>query len=111
MNRRPPPPAPLVIDDEMEYEVEEIVDSRIYYNRLQYLVKWLGYDHYDNSWQSPEDVQHAKELVAEFHQKYPSKPKEPPSRSTRKQNMAKHPFNSISLKSQTASLKNGMAEE
>ena len=39
----PPPPA-IIIDREEEWEVETIVDSGLHYNRLQYLVKWKGYD-------------------------------------------------------------------
>jgi hypothetical protein len=39
--RRPaPPPPPTLVDGEDEYEVEAILDSRMRYNRLEYLVKW-----------------------------------------------------------------------
>jgi len=37
------PPPPIIIEGELEYELEEIVDSRLHYNKLQYRAKWTGY--------------------------------------------------------------------
>jgi hypothetical protein len=36
-------PPPTLVDGEEEYEVKEILDSRMCYNCLEYLVKWKGY--------------------------------------------------------------------
>jgi hypothetical protein len=36
------PPEPVVVDGKSEYEVEEVVDSRVLWRRLQYLIKWCG---------------------------------------------------------------------
>jgi hypothetical protein len=36
------PPPPVKIDGELQYEVKEIVDSRLFRGRLQYRVEWLG---------------------------------------------------------------------
>jgi len=38
-------PPPIVIDGELEWEVEEILDSRWHRKRFQYLIKWKGYYH------------------------------------------------------------------
>lgn len=38
-NRTIPPP--VVVDGELEYEVEKILESRIYRRQLQYLVRWM----------------------------------------------------------------------
>jgi len=35
-----PPPLPVIVEGEEEWEVEEILDSRRMQGRLQYLVKW-----------------------------------------------------------------------
>jgi len=64
---------PILFNDELEYEVNEILDSRITKGVLQYLVDWKGYPIEDRSWENAEDV-HAPGLVREFHKKFPNKP-------------------------------------
>ena len=69
-----PPPAPAVIvDGEEEWEVERILDSCYYYNHLQYLTKWKGYD--APTWQPVENMEHASDAVLDFHRLYPEKPR------------------------------------
>jgi len=46
-----PPPAPVIINGEPEYEISKIVDSKIDHQRackLLYKVIWLGYEDTDN---------------------------------------------------------------
>ena len=66
-----PPPPPVIVDDHEEWHVEEVMDSRIYRRRLQYLVKWVGYDQLD--WEPAENVNRL-EAVDRFHERYPDKP-------------------------------------
>jgi hypothetical protein len=40
------------------------------YNRLEYLVKFKGYDESHNQWEVHTQV-HAKPKIAQFHHKYP----------------------------------------
>jgi len=63
-------PLPIIIDGEPEWEVEEILDSCWHRRRFQYLVKWKGYGHKHNSWESAPKI-FALELTAEFHCKHP----------------------------------------
>ena len=70
----PPPPPPLLVEGNEEYEVEEILDSRMHYNRLEYLIKWKGYNAGHNSWAVYRDV-HALDAIAEFHRQHPSAPR------------------------------------
>jgi len=42
------PPPPIEIEGEDEYELDEVIDSPLHYNKLQYRAKWNGY--------SPEHV-------------------------------------------------------
>jgi len=65
---------PIIIDGELEWEVKEILDSRWHQRRFQYLVKWKGYGHEHNSWESAPKV-FALELIAEFHHKYSGAPR------------------------------------
>ena len=39
-----PPPLPIEIDQEIEYEVEEILNLRICYGYLNYYIHWKGYN-------------------------------------------------------------------
>ena len=68
----PPAPSPIQIDDEPEYEVENILDSRKYCNQYQYLVKWKGYNVGYNSWKPAANLVYAPELINKFHSTHPS---------------------------------------
>jgi hypothetical protein len=72
--RTQPPPPEFIIDDIPEYEVQQILDSRIRYRKLQYRVDWKGYDVSHQQWEPAENVEGASELIAQFHAQYPSKP-------------------------------------
>jgi len=63
-------PPPIVIDREVEWKVEEILDSRWHWRRFQYLIKWKGYSCKHNSWESTSEVS-TPALIAEFHRKHP----------------------------------------
>ena len=74
-----PAPPPMEIDDELEYEIAEILDSKINNRRrckLLYFIHWMGYEGTDeeNSWLPAMELDHAQELVTEFHAHYPCKP-------------------------------------
>ena len=72
---RQPPLPPMIVNGEEEYEVQGILNSRHHRNKLQYLIKWKGYeDPSENSWEDEENVANAKTLVDAFHKKYPGKP-------------------------------------
>jgi transposase InsO family protein len=70
--RGPPPPPPVVVDGEREYEVEEILDSRRRWNRVEYLIKWKGYPSSENSWRAHHQV-HADQQIRKFLRKNPLK--------------------------------------
>jgi hypothetical protein len=54
------------VDDEEEWEVEEVLAHRLHYRKLQYLVKWLGWPSYKNSWELVENLTNAKEAVNDY---------------------------------------------
>ena len=66
-----PPPPPVEIDGEEEEEVEEVLDAKIRYRKLQYLIKWMGYDIPD--WRNAKDV-NGLQAINIFHRRYPHKP-------------------------------------
>jgi Chromo (CHRromatin Organisation MOdifier) domain len=65
-------PPPELIEEHEEYEVEQVLASRLYgrWKRLQYLIRWKGYSHAHDSWASADDV-HAPDLVQTFHRDNP----------------------------------------
>jgi hypothetical protein len=71
----PPPSEPVEVEDQLEYEVQEILDSCKYRNQYQFLVKWKGYNARHNSWEPAAHLTHSTELVDAFHATHPSAPR------------------------------------
>jgi transposase InsO family protein len=71
----PPPPAPVEVDDELEYEVDRILDSRKYRNQHQYLVQWKGYNAGHNNWEPAANLTNCPDLIEAFHSAHPSAPR------------------------------------
>ena len=52
---------------EAEYEVESVVSKRdTEEGKVEYLVKWKGYDASDNTWEPVENLESSQELIDEF---------------------------------------------
>jgi len=62
-----PEPVPELIEGQPEWEVEEILNSRRYRCKLQYLIKWKGYSDAHNSWEPKENVT-TPALLAAYHE-------------------------------------------
>jgi len=65
--RNEPPPPPDILNDEEEYEVEEIRGQRKRGRGTQYLVHWKGYTDEHDQWLSRTSLEHAAELIQEYH--------------------------------------------
>jgi hypothetical protein len=70
-----PPPGPVDLDTG-EFEVADIVDSRIRGKTLQYRVRWSGYENHQNeyTWEPASNITSATDILDAFHAKYPDKP-------------------------------------
>lgn len=68
----PPPAPPVIVDGGEEWEVDDLLDSRFRYSRLQYLVKWKGYN--VPMWEYSENLTNVPLLLVRFHNLYPVKP-------------------------------------
>ena len=71
----PPPPDPVTIDGELEYEVEAILDSKKFFNTVKYLIHWKGYDKNQRTWEPFSSITNSNKLLHEFHTRNPSKPR------------------------------------
>ena len=70
------PPEPVEINDDQEWEVEQILDSCIHWRKLQYQVKWLGFDE-DWTWYPALNFVGSPHWLCTFHMDYPEHPGPP----------------------------------
>jgi hypothetical protein len=54
------------VENEKQWEIEEIVDKRIKKNRTSYLIKWLEYSHSNNEWVKKENMSNVKKAKEKF---------------------------------------------
>src|SRR5258708_6734748 len=80
-HREQPPPPSIELDGETEYEVSEILDSKLDHHfktgdTLCYLIRWAGYEGTDKetSWVAASNLANSPDLCASLHQWYPQKP-------------------------------------
>ena len=75
-----PPPPPVEVDGKLEFEISEILDSKIDCRRktckLLYLVQWSGYEGTDEEtlWLLATELGNATELLDKYHSQYLDKP-------------------------------------
>ena len=79
LNHVQSPPLAINVQEELEYEISEVLDSKIDQRqscKLLYLVCWLGYENTDEefSWLPTTELDPAKDLISDFHSAYPDKP-------------------------------------
>ncbi len=64
----------IIVDEEQKYEVNDILNSRYHYNKLQYRVAWTK--HFSNdTWYSAKNFDHAKEIIVDYYVRYSAKSK------------------------------------
>ncbi|MBW0560162.1 hypothetical protein O181_099877 [Austropuccinia psidii MF-1] len=70
------PPPPIIIEEEEEWEVSQILDSKLKRRKLWYLVEWKGFsqDSERSTWEPTESLNNCPELLKDFHSLYPDKP-------------------------------------
>jgi hypothetical protein len=72
---KPPPPEPVTVEGEEEYEVDHIRDSKVFGRTLKYLVRWTGYGEGEDTWEPAKNLAHSPDKVSEFHSKNPGAPR------------------------------------
>ena len=70
-----PPPA-IKVDGEEEWEIEKVLAVRKRRNRLEYRIKWLGFDE-DPEWYPAPNLANAPHKLRDYHAANPSKPGPP----------------------------------
>jgi predicted metal-dependent hydrolase len=60
-------------DEEEKYEINDILNSRYHYDKLQYKVAWTDHS-LNRAWYLAENFQkHSKEILIDYHQRYSDK--------------------------------------
>ena len=75
--QRKEPPLAIETAGEPEYELDKIIDSRLYPRKyLQYRAKWTEYPPgHDKVWYPANNFKNASLAIEQFHQSYPHKPR------------------------------------
>ncbi|MBW0556683.1 hypothetical protein O181_096398 [Austropuccinia psidii MF-1] len=75
-NRHQEPPPSIIIEEEGEFQVSQILDSKLKRGKLWYLVKCKGFsqDSERSTWEPIENLKNCPKLVKDFHYLYPVKP-------------------------------------
>jgi len=61
-----PAPPPTIINEEEEYEVEEVWKHRTRGRGMQYLVHWKGYGDEHDQWITESGLPHAKQAIEDY---------------------------------------------
>jgi len=73
-----PKPPSIPIQGVEEWEVEEILASKLHRSNLKYRVKWVGHDP-DPTWYKASNFMGAPHKLRTFHEKHPNRPGPPRS--------------------------------
>ncbi|KAJ5139112.1 uncharacterized protein N7515_003960 [Penicillium bovifimosum] len=77
------------LEDEEDYEVEEVKDEHKFDGQTHFLVKWQGWPSEYNEWVPDYNMESAKDAIADYRQKAKEKKKKKKKTSTRRGNKKK----------------------
>ncbi|MBW0494297.1 hypothetical protein O181_034012 [Austropuccinia psidii MF-1] len=69
------PPPPIIIEEEEEWEVCQVLDSKIKRGNSGYLVEWKdsSQDAESSTWEPTKNLRNFSELIKDYHSLYPNK--------------------------------------
>ena len=70
------PPPPIQVTDDQEWEVQEVLGSKVIRKKVLYRVQWVGHDE-DLEWYPASNFKYAPHKVRDFHKEYQDKPGPP----------------------------------
>jgi len=68
-------------EDNEEFEVEKIIDEKLYYGKTRYLVRWKGCNKDHNTWQDVDSLKSCKEVLKNWELKKQEKAEKKQERS------------------------------
>ncbi|MBW0490820.1 hypothetical protein O181_030535 [Austropuccinia psidii MF-1] len=69
-------PPPVIVEEQEEWEVAQVLDSKLKRGKLCYLVGWKGFneDPERKTWEPASNLTNSPDLVEELRTLYPDKP-------------------------------------
>ena len=64
---------PIEIEGQEEFEVSEILNSRIIQRKLEFLIQWQGCDVRERTWQPVANFCNTPKMIQEFYHRYSKK--------------------------------------
>ena len=64
---------PVIISNEKKWEVADILDSRSFWGKIQYRIKWASWDE-DRGWYDAFGFDNSPEILEDFYVRYSNKP-------------------------------------
>ncbi|MBW0592634.1 hypothetical protein O181_132349 [Austropuccinia psidii MF-1] len=70
------PPPPVIVEEQEEWEVAQVLDSKLKRGTLWYLVAWKGFneDPEGTTWEPASNLTNSPDLFKDFHTFYPDNP-------------------------------------
>ncbi|MBW0492322.1 hypothetical protein O181_032037 [Austropuccinia psidii MF-1] len=75
-NQNQLPPPPVIVGEKEEWEVAQVLDSKLNRGKLRYLVEWKGFseDPERTAWEQASNLTNSPDIVKDFHSLYSDKP-------------------------------------
>ncbi|MBW0552090.1 hypothetical protein O181_091805 [Austropuccinia psidii MF-1] len=69
-------PPPVIVEEQEEWEVAQVLDSKLKRGKFWYLVEWKGFseDPERTTWEPASNLTNSPDLVKDFHLLYADKP-------------------------------------
>ncbi|MBW0496592.1 hypothetical protein O181_036307 [Austropuccinia psidii MF-1] len=66
------PPPPVIVEEKEEWEVAQVMDSKLKRGKLWYLVEWKGFNEHSErkTWEPASNPTNSPDLVKDFHTLY-----------------------------------------
>jgi hypothetical protein len=60
------PPNSILIDENNKFLMNRLLDERILKEKIEYLIKWVGYSDYNNTWKSLQNLDNCEIAIHDF---------------------------------------------
>ena len=73
-------------EEDLFFEVENIINSKCFGRTIKCRVRWKGYNETENTWEPCENIKQVRDLIRGFHRSKPTAPHHPAMHEDDKEN-------------------------